>query len=49
LDKKRKANKTKYVKWVEAVTTVVEEKISWKVLLILIMEYKVALRARRLQ
>jgi len=49
LDTKRKVNKTKYVKWVEAVTTAAEEKISWKALLILIMEGKVALWARWLQ
>jgi len=49
LDTKKKVNKTKYVKWVEAVTTVAEEKISWKRMLILIMECQVALRARWLQ
>jgi len=34
---------------VEAVITVAEEKISWKTLLFMIMECKVALQATRLQ
>ena len=49
LDTKRKVNKTKYVKWVEAITAVAEEKVSCKALFILIMECQVALRDRWLQ